>query len=203
MAVTIHQLLLKWGADANKYCFDVVNPDDYLGGTTTYMMEVSRNPSGTLLYRSPTNPDNRSWRGIILARFTDTRDPVTYGTVVYTHGTYANLKAAMESSDLKAMSFEDSYFWDAECTTPFDPRLPLDPMGNYRTVAVELVQKHPTEYMTLRATTTAPATATKIHWLTAVGGSLTIDWGDGSTDTTTEGLAEARFNHNYALAGSY
>jgi len=131
-------LLLTWASDANKYAF-VTLLEGYEGGRLSYIKDISRNPAGTLLVvRAPAN--KREFAGRIWLDH-DASGTIVYNEVTYTYGTDAHLKSAMESTDLKAKSFEDSAFWNAENVSDWDPRVEYDPVGNNRVQVLRLLEK--------------------------------------------------------------
>jgi len=132
-------LLLTWASDANKYAFPVF-VEGYSGDRTPYAKQLSRNLSGTLLVvRAPA--DKKEFMGNVWLDH-DISGTVVYDAVTYTYGTGANLKSAMEATDLKAKSFDDSSFWDAENVSPWDPRIEgLGHHGNNRIQALRLIER--------------------------------------------------------------
>jgi hypothetical protein len=135
-------LLLAWSytgeTPSYKYAF-VTLLEGYEGGRVTYAKDISRNPAGTLLVvRAPANKREFTGRVVLDHNATGT---VVYDEVTYTFGTDTNLKSAMEATDLKARSFEDSAFWSAESIGDWDPRVEFDPMGNVRVQVLRLVEK--------------------------------------------------------------
>ena len=135
-------LLLAWGytgeTPSSKYAF-VVLQEGYEGGRVTYAKDISRNPAGTLLVvRAPAS--KREFTGRIWLDH-DAAGTIVYDEVTYTFGTDANLKSAMEATDLKAKSFEDSAFWSAESVGDYDPRVEFGPTGNDRVQVLRLVEK--------------------------------------------------------------
>lgn len=136
-------LLLAWDytdeTPAKKYAF-VVLQEGYEGGRKTHAKDVSRNLSGTLLVVRAAGSKKREFVGRVWLDH-DATGTVTYNEVAYTLGTDTNLEAAMEATDLKAKSFEDSAFWSAESIGDWDPRVEFDPMGNVRVQVLRLVEK--------------------------------------------------------------
>lgn len=139
MAFSRSYLLLMHNSDATKLAYPVF-VEGYEGDQVPYAKDLSRNVDGDLLVvRAVT--DKREFHGNIWLD-SGASGTIQYDAVTYSIGTPAQLKAALEATDLKAKAFDDSAFWSAECATPWNPRPGnFGGSGTHRVLELRLVEK--------------------------------------------------------------
>ena len=128
-------VLLKWNGDATERAFKVLK-DGYQGGEDQKPASYERALFDGGLLRVFSSKTPRQFIAAIMAEdsATGTMDGVSYGTI-------AELKLAHAATDLKCKSFEDSDYWNAEWQGSWNPAVDFDPMRNYSTIPVMLVER--------------------------------------------------------------
>ena len=138
MGFSREHLLLMHTSDATKLAFDVAVPD-YAGGAVQYFKDWSRSKSGAGLVVRGTN--KRSFLGYVFLD-SSASGTVVYDAVTYTLGTPAMLEACFTKTDLKAKSYEDSAFWNAEVlSVAYDPRVVFEYNGTQRICEFRMEEK--------------------------------------------------------------
>jgi len=139
MAFSREHVLLKHNGGATLLAYPVF-VEGYQGDRLAYDKDVSRNlDSELLVVRATANTREFVGRIWLDSGATGT---VTYDAVEYTLGTPAQLKTAIEDTDLECKAFDDSDFWDAENLSAWDPHLEsFGGSGTHRVQALRLVER--------------------------------------------------------------
>ena len=143
MAFSREGIFFKWDytgpTPAYERAFLVVRAS-YLGGSQAKPASYERSllDNSLLAVRASTKPRTPSF--VVLGE-DSTTGTLNDGSANIAKGTIAHLKLAWAATDLKALLFEDSSYWDAEIMGAWPPMLEYDPLRKYALIPLRMEEK--------------------------------------------------------------